>query len=248
MDGAATRSLCDAVRVLGEHQSFDAYASAYDEYCEATAAPLVPWLESVGVARNGRAIDLGCGSGRHTLELGGTFDHVVGVDLSEPLIEIARARRSQPNVTYVVGDLVTVEDPLRFDLVFSSTALHHVPDIGAAFANIRRLVRPGGWVILSDTVRVTSGVHRWLWRHGGVYVGPVADFVGLVRAHGFARATRLFRFQISRPWIQHLLADQWLTMGEFEERYLAAFPGAVVTRRQGLPTLVWRKDEDNNAN
>lgn len=227
---------------LAEDQSFDAYASAYDEYCDATAAPVVPWLESVGVELGGRAVDLGCGSGRHSIELSGSFDYVVGVDLSEPLIEIARCRRSGSNITYVVGDLTTFEDVDGFDLVFSSTALHHVPDLEEAFANIRRLVRPGGWVILSDTVLVARGLHWWLWRHGGVYAGPLADFPHHVRAHGLSRAIRLLRFQVSRRWIRHLLADRWLRLSEFEERYLAAFPGGTITRRQGLPTLAWRND------
>jgi SAM-dependent methyltransferase len=226
--------------LLGEHQSFDAYAAAYDDYCQATAVPVLPWLGSVGVVLGGRALDLGCGSGRHVAEFADTFDEVVGVDISEPLIEIARARRARPNVTFVVDDLTAFADSEGFDLVFSSTALHHVLDLDAALANIRSLVRPGGWVILSDLVRVTSQLHRWLWLHGGVYVGPVADFSRHVRSHGLGLATRILRFQVSRRWIRHLLADQWLTMNEFEQRYTEAFPGGTISRRAGLPTLVWQ--------
>lgn len=227
--------------LLAEHQSFDAYAAAYDEYCEATARPVVPWLRSMGVVPGGRALDLGCGSGRHSVEFSDHYDEVVGVDLSEPLIEIARLRRARPNVTYVVGDLVTFDDDREYDLVFSSTALHHVPALEAALTNIQRLVRPGGWVVLSDTVRVTSRPHRWLWRHGGVYAGALADFVPHLQEHGPVRAVRLLRFQVSRRWIRHLLADQWLTMPEFEARYTSAFPGGRISRREGLPTLSWQR-------
>jgi SAM-dependent methyltransferase len=63
------------------------------------------WLVSVLPSAGGRALDLGCGAGRHAVLLAGRFAHVVAIDLSRPVIEIARARRSRPNVAYQQADL-----------------------------------------------------------------------------------------------------------------------------------------------
>lgn len=223
------------------NQSFDAFAAAYDHFSEATFSPIVPSLETAGVRLAGRALDLGCGSGRYTAEFADVFDEVVGVDLSVPLIEIARERRRRPNVKYVVGDLCTFDDPDGFDLVFSSTALHHVADLGVALNNIRRLVRPNGWAVLRDTIAMSDPRRVWLWRHGGVYLGPLVDFPAHWRAHGPAVAWQLLRFQIGRPFIKHLLADRWLTFPDFQATYTDAFPGGRVTRSGGLAGLVWHR-------
>lgn len=234
----------DSGRAPGdEHQRFDSYAAAYARFGDSTFEPILPWLSSRGVVLQGRAIDLGCGAGRHAEELGTAFDEVVGVDLSAPLIELARARPSlPPNVSFEVGDLTDYRDELGFDLVHSSTALHHVPDLEAALAHVRDLVRPGGWAVLRDVVRMTDDRLVWIWRHGGLFVGPLADAGrGLVRGGRHRRdAWPNLRFQLSPPWIRHLLADEWLTYAEFDRRYTAAFPGGRVVR-DGLTTLIWRK-------
>lgn len=226
---------------LRENQSFDEFAVEYDYFAEATHVPVVPWLRDLGVSFGGRAVDLGCGSGRHTSELATVFDEVVGIDLSEPLLAVARAKHADDNITYFHGDLVTYQDAdgLGYDLVFSSTTLHHVPDLEAALANVRSLLRPGGWAVLSDVTRMRSPAKTWLWRHGGIYVGPFMDFLARLRSKDVTTAWRLLRFQAGRPMIRHLLADEWLTREEFAERYLEAFPGGRIAQRE-FPTLVWQ--------
>ena len=222
------------------NQSFDRYAAAYDRFCEATHEPLLPALTAQGIVTGGRAVDLGCGSGRHVLDLAPEFEEVVGVDLSGPLVDLARRKGAGPQVTFVTGDLTTLTDDRGFDLVFSSTALHHVPDLEAALRNIRSLARPGGWVVLRDTVRADDERLVWLWRHGGVLLGPFGDFVRHVRSEP-RRAWQLLRFGLRPAWIRHLVADRWLTRAEFARRYTAAFPGATITTTQGLTTMIWRR-------
>ena len=232
-------------------QSFDAYAVAYDRFCESIHHPLLPELAALGVGTAGRrAVDLGCGSGRTALELASTFDEVVGVDLSEPLLALARRNADdagRTNVSFVPHDLATFRSggpgSEGFDLVFSSTALHHVEDLDAALASIRDLAAPGGWVVLRDVTRLADPRLRWIWRHGGFVLGPLGDLrrALLVERKPPRQALQTLRFQLSPAWVRHLLADRWLTYDEFVERYTAAFPGGRIERLHGLPTLVWQK-------
>jgi SAM-dependent methyltransferase len=221
-------------------QAFDAFAEAYDRFCSLTDRPVWPWLTDLGVAGGGRALDAGCGSGRRTLELAGHFDEVVGIDVSVELLSLARSRRAHPRVRYETADLAVHADGEGFDLVYSSTTLHHVEPLRPALENLRSLVRPGGWAVLSDTtVRIQPWKH-WVWKHGGLYVGPFLHALDNVRDHGAADGLRAFRFEVSTPWIRHLLSDRWLRPAEFEAVYLGAFHGGRI-EPQPLMTLVWQR-------
>lgn len=102
-------------------------------------------------ARDGeRAIDIGCGTGDTTAALAasvGPRGHVLGVDISEPLIAAARAHRID-NATFVVGDAAT--HPFKagdYDLVFSRFGVMFFADPVAAFDNIRRALKPAGRLV-----------------------------------------------------------------------------------------------------
>jgi SAM-dependent methyltransferase len=88
-------------------QSFDRTAADYDRRGDLSEnARFTNWLVSVLPPAGGRALDLGCGTGRHAVLLAERFAHVDATDLSLPMIEIARAKRSRPNITYQQADLL----------------------------------------------------------------------------------------------------------------------------------------------
>ena len=167
---------------MGRAQSFDRFAADYDRFARLEQPHVLNWLLTQLPAHAGRALDAGCGSGRHTARLTERFDDVVGVDISAPLIDIAR-QRSGPNVRYVVSDLMAFTDPDGFDLVFSAGTLHHVPDLDTALLHLRSLVRPGGLAILIDNVASRQTPPRWVHVLGGV-IFPEARFERLGYAHG----------------------------------------------------------------
>ena len=73
--------------------------------------------------------------------------HVLGVDISEPLIEAARAQRLA-NATFEVGDATTHPfEAASFDLVFSRFGVMFFGDPVAAFKNIRRAMKPAGRLV-----------------------------------------------------------------------------------------------------
>lgn len=94
-------------------------------------------------------LDVGCGAGATTLELvravapGG---EVTGADISRPLLEVARARsRDVTGVKYVEADVQAYPFPDgAFDAAFSRFGVMFFAEPPAAFANLRRALKPGG--------------------------------------------------------------------------------------------------------
>jgi SAM-dependent methyltransferase len=66
-------------------RSFDRFAVDYDRYASLEPPMLLDWLLAQLPGRGRRALDAGCGSGRHTLALADRFEEVVGIDISQPL-------------------------------------------------------------------------------------------------------------------------------------------------------------------
>lgn len=116
------------------------------------------FFDSLGVGpedlRNRWVLDAGCGSGRLTRGLASLAGAVVGLDLTPEIDLVMRQGPPLSNLHLVQGNLLHI--PLAddaFDLVWSSGVLHHTGDPVQAFANLARVVRPGGrlyvWVYSS---------------------------------------------------------------------------------------------------
>jgi SAM-dependent methyltransferase len=97
-----------------------------------------------------KVLDVGCGTGSTTAELAravGPDGHVLGVDISEPLIGAARAHKLA-NATFAVGDAATHPfETASVDLVFSRFGVMFFGDPVAAFKNLRRALRPLGRLV-----------------------------------------------------------------------------------------------------
>jgi SAM-dependent methyltransferase len=232
---AAARGNCYG-RHVRDPQSFDRFAADYDRFASLEPARLPGWLLGQLPAQRGRALDAGCGSGRHTQLLAEHYDDVIGVDISEPLIDIARRQRPRPNVRYVVADLMSFTDMDAFDLVFSSTTLHHVTDLDAALLHLRGLVRAGGSAILIDNVALWPTPPRWVHVLGALRAVP-----GDIAHLGWPQAGWLFKFRTSASWLDHLASDRYLSRPEFEGRYGAVFPEARFANLGYAHGLVWEK-------
>ncbi len=111
-------------------------------------ADLLALLPDVG---DRRVLDLGCGAGQlaHCLATTGAAE-VVGVDVSERMLSLARAEWAHPRVTFCRAAIEQVAfPPARFDLVVSSLVLHYVDDYTGLVSRIAEWLAPGGVLVYS---------------------------------------------------------------------------------------------------
>ena len=88
-----------------------------------------------------RVLDIGCGSGATALLLGeavGPDGMVTGVDVSQPMLKLARTRTQAKNIRFLEADAGTFPFQPEFDLIFSRFGVMFFVDPVAAFANIRK--------------------------------------------------------------------------------------------------------------
>jgi SAM-dependent methyltransferase len=219
---------------IADPRTFDRFALDYDRFVSLLPGQNTAWLLGLGL-KGKRALEAGCGSGHAVEALADSFEEVIGLDLSGPLIEIAEAKRARANVRYVVEDLFDLQDEDGFDLVYSHTMLHHLEDYRAALEHLKSLVRPGGTVALIDNVcdlypTPPRKAYTWpaLW-----------SFPGEIRRVGLRDAWFQLRFWHSGPWLAHLLSDRYLSREQFRELYGSVFPGARFDDLGFALAMVW---------
>ena len=103
---------------------------------------------------NARILDAGCGSGRFMVELA-RLGSATGVELSETSVALARERQLGEIVAGSVLEMPFADD--SFDLAVSLDVIEHLGDDLAALRELRRVVAPGGALL------VTVPAYQWLW-------------------------------------------------------------------------------------
>lgn len=129
---------------------YAAWAATYDSKQNFILAVEEPVVESLlAPIPAGSALDAACGTGRHTGTLIRYGHEVIGVDQSPEML--AQAAAKVPQAQFRVGDLTTLPIPdASLDLVLCALALSHLPDVGQAVAEFRRVLRPRGRLIVTD--------------------------------------------------------------------------------------------------
>ena len=144
--------------------------------------------KAVPLAKSMSALDYGSGSGLLSFPLKDELGHITLKDTSAGMLAVARekiAAQSVANMTVRQTDLTA--EPLpdeRYDLIYSSMTLHHIPDTDAILRTFRALLNPEGWLAIADLDREDGSFHGiQVDVHHGFARNALAD---AVMAAGFA--------------------------------------------------------------
>lgn len=117
------------------------------------------WIEEVaGALRDRDVLDVGCGGGILAEAMARRGARVLGIDLADKPLQVARLHALEQQVAGLEYRAVAVEElaqqqPASFDVVTCMEMLEHVPDPASVVAACAALVRPGGWVFFSTLNR-----------------------------------------------------------------------------------------------
>lgn len=138
---AATRAAYDRLAGVWDDTDDNLWNEALER---TTVRRLLP-----GTLAGQRVLDAGCAGGAHAAWLAREGCQVVGLDLSRPMVDAARARVGTA-ASFVQADLAAL--PFvdgAFDGVLSSLALHYLSDMSATLARFAHLLRPSGWLLMT---------------------------------------------------------------------------------------------------
>ncbi|WP_297436956.1 class I SAM-dependent methyltransferase [Thermococcus sp.] len=162
------------------------YRTRTGEYVDRTEKRLI---FSMMRSRGGRALDLGCGTGNYTLELKRRGFDVTGLDASEGMLKVARAK----GLPCIEGDAYSL--PFAdgsFDLVLSVTMFEFIREPERVLAEVHRILRPGGEVVIGTMngrslwflfKRLKSLFVETAYRYARFYTP--SELEGLLRDFGF---------------------------------------------------------------
>lgn len=151
------------------------------------------------------ALDLGCGLGHEALEAAmavGPSGRVFGLDVTPTMVRRAssRARREGiSNVGFVVGTMESLPfESGTFDVVMSNCAINHAADKARVYAEILRVLKPGGRFVVSDPVslvplpaEVKTDPQAWADCYGGALTEE--EYLSLITRVGFSEVVVLSR-------------------------------------------------------
>ena len=170
-----------AQNIYDNPQFFKGYSRLNRSVNGLDGAPEWPALKALVPVLSGlRVVDFGCGFGwfcRWAREQGA--ERILGLDLSERMIAVAREKTSDPAIDYRITDLERLDLPLQsFDFAYSSLALHYIEDFRKLAATVYRALSPGAMFVFSieHPIYMASSEPGWQTDKSGRKVWPVDGY------------------------------------------------------------------------
>jgi len=162
-------------------------------------------------------LEVCCGPGIISRALAGRVGSVHGVDITPTMIDLANGeaqREGLANVRFSVGDATNLPVPdASYDGAVTRFSLHHIPLPGRCVAEMSRVVRPGGWVVLGDHI-TSEALDVCYWHQELERLRDPSHWLSLTprqlrnlgKAAGLSlREEKLIRFSLDY--------DEWLSRG-----------------------------------
>jgi SAM-dependent methyltransferase len=222
----------------GDPARFAAYLDAVAEQLAEHKRASYDMLE----VRAGQCVlDVGCGTGDDARALAARVapgGHVIGIDVSARMIDSARARGGAAE--FMVADAHTIDLPSDcFDAARVERCLQHVARPGDVIAEMRRVVRPGGWLVAAEPdwgTLVVAGAGRPHYDDHVAHPRIGSELAGLLVAAGLTDLSIRPLTLVTRSLA---VACQLFQLGERDElrrrdaagRFFAALTGFAVRAR-----------------
>ncbi len=146
-----------AQNIFDNQDFFDGYKKLRDNRYSANDLEEKPALFSLSPDLRGKdVLDLGCGYGENCAEFKARgAASVLGVDISQKMLAVATA--AHPDIEFICADMSDLSFLNRkFDVVFSSLALHYIDDFRALVRGVYSLLNAGGYFIFSQEHPLTT--------------------------------------------------------------------------------------------
>lgn len=162
-------------------QRFDVIAAEWDESPtrrELAAGVAAAIAGAVPLQTDWQALEYGCGTGLVGAALAPQLGRLLACDVSPGMLSVLTEKARAAGLGHLqtqVLDLTHEPPPAeRFDLIFSSMTMHHIPDVPALVRTFHGMLKPGGWLALVDLDAEDGSFHG-------------SDMPGVMH-HGFDRA------------------------------------------------------------
>ena len=191
-------------------------ASAYASSDYHSSGPDIARLvEGAGLTGKERVIDIGCGAGHTAIALAPYAAEVIAVDITPEMLGVASdlaARKGLTNVTFERQDATKLPYPEgRFDVAASRVAAHHYHDVRAFISEAARVLKPGGRLMLVDTIAPEDPALDTFYNAFELLRDPshvrnwrISEWSALMREHGLEPEV-LFEFDLEQeiePWFE----------------------------------------------
>ncbi|HEX3736225.1 MAG TPA: class I SAM-dependent methyltransferase [Solirubrobacterales bacterium] len=220
----------------------DEFAHQADSFARSAAMSLAETLDAVielvPVDPEARWVEIACGPGLIARAMGPRIGSVVGLDLTPAMIEKARADATAAgveNVSFELGDATALDLPDdSFDGAVTRFSLHHIPVPVRVLEEMRRVVKPGGFVVIADHVTDDEGKAA-AWHEEIERLRDPSHWACLTPARLTALAERVgLEPDLDRMVPFAIDFDEWLSRGsggpanaELIERLLGEAPATV---------------------
>jgi ubiquinone/menaquinone biosynthesis C-methylase UbiE len=153
-------------KIVLDAKHFDSKARQWDEnpvFRERAEKIAAGIRAAVPLSKTMAALDYGSGSGLLSFPLKDELGHITLKDTSAGMLAVVEEKIAAQGVTNMAtrqADLTA--EPLpdeRYDLIYSSMTLHHIPDTEAILKTFRDLLNPGGWLCIADLDKEDGSFH-----------------------------------------------------------------------------------------
>jgi len=203
---------------LTARQQFQRRPAAYAMPASSFDQKYIAFMISIsGVGKTDQVVEITCGGGTTTLAFAERCGHAIGVDVAEEPLRLARmaaAERTLSNADFILSEVERLSfDDATFNGALCRFSFHHFVNPARVFAELARVVAPGGWMVIADMVAsedpAKAELHNRMERlcdptHSRTL--PSSEFERMFAEHGFRTALKVERDA-------RLTLDDWIRFG-----------------------------------